>query len=60
MWGGGDLVKKMKRPYEPEYAFQNAPRCGAKLRNKDRCCKLPAMKNKKRCRLHGGATGSGG
>lgn len=31
----------------------SAPRCGAKLRGKDRACRAPAMANG-RCRLHGG------
>lgn len=33
--------------------------CGAKLRGKDRTCRKPPMANKRRCRLHGGATPSG-
>ena len=34
------------------------PRCGAKIR----CggsCRLPAVRGKRRCRMHGGAPGSG-
>jgi hypothetical protein len=35
-----------------------SPRCGAKTR----CggsCRLPALRGKRRCRMHGGAPGSG-
>jgi uncharacterized protein YjcR len=35
-----------------------SPRCGAKVR----CggsCRAPAMRGKRRCRMHGGAPGSG-
>lgn len=34
--------------------FQNLPRCGAKARRYKRACKNIAMKNRARCRLHGG------
>ena len=38
--------------------FFRSPRCGATTRrNSD--CRAPAVKNKKRCRMHGGAKGSG-
>ena len=36
----------------------NSPRCGAKTR-KGTPCLAPAVKGKKRCRMHGGAKGSG-
>ena len=35
-----------------------APRCGAKTR-RGTACQSPAVDGKKRCRMHGGATGSG-
>jgi len=35
-----------------------APRCGAKTRN-GTPCRAPAVKGKRRCRMHGGAPGSG-
>ena len=35
-----------------------SPRCGAKTR-KGAPCQAPAMWGKKRCRMHGGAHGSG-
>lgn len=40
------------------YAFNNAPRCGAKTRA-GTPCQLPAIRNKARCRLHGCGKGSG-
>ena len=36
----------------------SSPRCGAKTRS-GRACKSPAVQGKKRCRMHGGAKGSG-
>ena len=42
------------------YAFDNAPRCGAKTKTNDgNPCRCPAIKGKTRCRVHGGARGSG-
>lgn len=42
------------------YAFDNAPRCGAKSkRNNGDPCRAPAVRGKHRCRLHGGSKGSG-
>tara|TARA_R110000868_G_scaffold396846_1_gene669200 strand:+ start:1165 stop:1449 length:285 start_codon:yes stop_codon:yes gene_type:complete len=42
------------------YAFNNAPRCGAKTkRNAGAPCLSPAVRGKARCRIHGGAKGSG-
>ena len=42
------------------YSFESAPRCGAKTKhNKGSPCRCPAVKGKTRCRLHGGAKGSG-
>lgn len=35
-----------------------SPRCGAKTR-KGTPCRSPAFRGKKRCRMHGGAKGSG-
>ena len=35
------------------YAFSNAPKCGAKTRS-GLLCKSPAVRFKKRCRMHGG------
>jgi hypothetical protein len=36
----------------------SSPRCGAKTRS-GRPCMAPAVRGKKRCRMHGGAPGSG-
>jgi len=38
----------------------NAPRCGAYARTTGNPCKSPAVRGKQRCRMHGGAKGSGG
>lgn len=40
------------------YSFMNSPRCGANTRQHTPC-KSPAVKGKERCRMHGGAKGSG-
>ena len=39
-------------------SMQNSPRCGAKTRA-GTPCQSPAVAGKKRCRMHGGARGSG-
>ena len=39
-------------------AMQASPRCGAKTRS-GKLCNSPAVSGKKRCRMHGGAPGSG-
>ncbi|HLB41992.1 MAG: hypothetical protein A3F13_04910 [Gammaproteobacteria bacterium RIFCSPHIGHO2_12_FULL_40_19] len=46
---------------EPKrYAFDNAPRCGARTkRNGGNPCRSPAVRGKNRCRIHGGSKGSG-
>lgn len=42
------------------YAYHLSPRCGAKTKNyAGRPCRSPAVRGKKRCRLHGGGKGSG-
>ena len=38
--------------------MQASPRCGAKTRARG-ACRAPAMHGTKRCRMHGGAKGSG-
>jgi hypothetical protein len=35
-----------------------SPRCGAKIRSGG-LCRSPAVRGRKRCRMHGGAPGSG-
>ena len=39
-------------------AMQTSPRCGARTRNGE-TCRAPALRGKARCRMHGGAWGSG-
>ena len=39
-------------------AMLASPRCGAKTRSGG-ACRSPAVRGKKRCRMHGGAQGSG-
>lgn len=39
-------------------AMLASPRCGAKTRAGG-ACRAPAVRGKKRCRMHGGAAGSG-
>lgn len=42
------------------YAFESAPRCGAKTKhNNGNPCQCPAVRGKARCRIHGGAKVSG-
>jgi hypothetical protein len=36
----------------------SSPRCGARTRS-GKPCRSPAVRGKKRCRMHGGAPGSG-
>ncbi len=43
----------MQREDKVIYHFMQSPRCGAKTR-KNNICQSPAMRNKKRCRMHGG------
>jgi hypothetical protein len=43
---------------QPTYSFNRAPRCGARTRAGNACLS-PAVHGKKRCRMHGGARGSG-
>jgi len=50
------MKKNDDEPREPESTVQNmqsAARCGAKTR-RGTPCMAPAMRDKKRCRLHGG------
>ena len=51
-------LKTTPRTGKKHYAFNNAPRCGAKTRA-GTPCKLPVIRNKARCRLHGCGKGSG-
>ena len=46
------------QPHALRFSFQSAKLCGAKTR-KGTPCKSPAVHGKNRCRMHGGAAGSG-
>ena len=49
------MAQKYKRKTGP---MLSSLRCGAKTRG-GKACQSPAVKGKKRCRMHGGAEGSG-
>lgn len=49
------MTKRIERNTGP---MLSSPRCGAKTRS-DKPCQSPAVQGKKRCRMHGGAPGSG-
>jgi glucans biosynthesis protein len=49
------MTELADRDAEP---FITNPRCGAKTRS-GTPCRAPAVRGKKRCRMHGGALGSG-
>lgn len=46
------MTKRSNNPMQPE-PLANAPRCLAKTRF-GRKCRSPAVKGKRRCRMHGG------
>jgi hypothetical protein len=53
-------MKTTSRTEKKHYAFESAPRCGARTKgNQGKPCRCPAVKGKARCRVHGGARGSG-
>ena len=53
-------MKTTPRTEKKSYAFESALRCGARTKsNKGKPCRCPAIKGKARCRVHGGAKGSG-
>ncbi len=53
-------MKTTSRTGKMSYAFESAPRCGAQTKgNHGRPCRCPAIRGKARCRVHGGAKGSG-
>ena len=43
---------------DSRYGFMLSPRCGARTRRGTHCLS-PAVRDKRRCRMHGGAQGSG-
>ena len=46
-------------PFDNALRLRQARRCGARTRSGS-TCRSPAVGGKTRCRMHGGATGSGG
>ena len=53
-------MKTTSRTEKKLYAFDSAPRCGARTKSYNgEPCRCPAVKGKARCRVHGGARGSG-
>ncbi|WGR95578.1 hypothetical protein MTX26_07325 [Bradyrhizobium sp. ISRA443] len=48
----------MSDPIRQTGAMLASPRCGAKTRAGS-ACRAPAVSGRKRCRMHGGAKGSG-
>ncbi|MFW2571473.1 HGGxSTG domain-containing protein [Legionella sp. 29fVS95] len=53
-------MKTTSRTEKKSYAFESARRCGARTKsNNGKPCRCPAIRGKARCRVHGGAKGSG-
>lgn len=53
-------MKTTSKTDKKRYAFESAPRCGARTKsNNGLPCRCPAVRGKSRCRVHGGAIGSG-
>jgi hypothetical protein len=48
----------MQRMTNEPLPLQEAPRCGARTRQ-GKPCQSPIVKGKRRCRMHGGAPGTG-
>ncbi len=48
----------MTEPIRPVDAMLASPRCGARTRT-GCACRAPAVRGKRRCRMHGGAAGTG-
>jgi hypothetical protein len=53
----GGPTKTEERPHQPSL-MNRAPRCLARTRS-GKPCQSPAVNGKRRCRMHGGAAGSG-
>jgi hypothetical protein len=51
------ILKTEEQPHAPLPCF-NSLRCGAKTRQ-GTSCRSPAVHDRRRCRMHGGAVGSG-
>ena len=56
---GAEMPETTNKPVQPEPSvLAEAPRCHARTRS-GAACRSPAVRGKKRCRMHGGAAGSG-
>ena len=51
-------INPMQRANCQPHHLRNCPKCGAKTRSGG-VCQSPAVAGKSRCRMHGGAVGSG-
>src|ERR671939_788764 len=63
MWPGDGVrteaeIKPMHKSLGPPWRIHQSPRCGARTRS-GTPCRSPAVRGKERCRMHGGAKGSG-
>ena len=57
--GEGGVPQEMtNNPVQSSSPMHQSPRCGARTRSGSPC-RSPAVKGKRRCRMHGGAEGSG-
>jgi glucans biosynthesis protein len=57
--GEGTKTNRRNKPlHHQELPTNRAPRCGARTRS-GKPCQSPAVRGKRRCRMHGGAPGSG-
>jgi hypothetical protein len=54
--GAGETSETDNNPMHPVWRLRRAPRCLARSRRSGQPCKSPAMRGKKRCRLHGGGS----
>ena len=56
--GAGHEKKRRNNPTHQPSRMSRAPRCHARTRS-GKPCRSPAVKGKRRCRMHGGAAGTG-
>jgi hypothetical protein len=52
------MTDEPMHPTKAPDVLRKAPRCGARTRSGEPC-RAPAVRGRKRCRMHGGAEGSG-
>jgi hypothetical protein len=53
------MTDEPMHPTKAPDVLRKAPRCGAYTRSGEPC-RAPAVRDRQRCRMHGGAQGSGG